>query len=339
MIERLLIVGLGSIGSRHARLARQLIPNVQIVALRHQNSAPRDGIDRCITSLGEALQFSPQAAVIANPATFHLDIALSLARAGVHLLIEKPISSETDGVLELIEIAQKQRITLMTGYNMRFLPSLLRFKELIQERIYGRVLSVRAEAGQYLPSWRPAADYREGVSAKALLGGGVLRELSHEIDYLRWIFGEVEWVSATLLRQSDLEIDVEDTAHLILGFERAAKLSDKPLVGSLNLDFIRRDTARSCVAICENGTLRWNAIAGTIDGFDTTANAWQTIFVHQSQRDDSYIAEWRHFLNCISNGETPKISGQDGLAVLKVIEAARQSSVTGAVVKVQNDNE
>ena len=82
----------------------------------------------------------------------------------------------------------------MTAYNLRFLPSLQAYRERIQFGVIGKVLSVRCEIGQYLPSWRPGSDYRQAVSASRALGGGALLELSHEIDYLRWIFGEVAWV-------------------------------------------------------------------------------------------------------------------------------------------------
>lgn len=338
MLERLLIVGLGSIGSRHARLARMLLPGVQIVALRHQSCQdPQSmGVDYCVTNLTEALEFRPQAAVIANPATHHLEVALPLAQAGVHLLIEKPISSSIHRVAELIDTCRLQGTVLMTGYNMRFLPSLQRFRELLGEKLCGRVLSVRAEVGQYLPSWRPNSDYRQNVSAKAELGGGVLLELSHEIDYLRWLFGEVEWVNAILLKQSDLEIDVEDSAYLMFGF--APHEEEKPVVATLNMDFVRHDTARSCTVIGETGSLRWNAIAGTVEIFKQGSDAWQTLFTHRSQRDDSYLSEWHHFLECISNNQSPQIAGQDGLEVLRVIDAARHSSAVGALTQIKKGN-
>lgn len=337
MLKRLLIVGLGSIGSRHARLARNLFPRVQIVALRHQSCQDSQsmGVDHCVTSLADALKFQPQAAVIANPATHHLEVALPLARAGVHLLIEKPISSSSLGITELIDVCRAEEITLLTGYNMRFLPSLRRFRELLEEKPCGRVLSVRAEVGQYLPSWRPGSDYRQNVSAKAALGGGVLLELSHEIDYLRWLFGDVKWVNAVQLKQSDLGIDVEDTAHLILGF--AHKIGEKPVVASLNMDFVRHDTTRFCTVIGESGSLRWNAMAGTVELFEQGSSAWQLVFAHPTQRDESYLAEWRHFLACISDGDPPQISGHDGLAVLRIIEAARHSSATRTVVHINQE--
>lgn len=338
MLERLLIVGLGSIGRRHVRLAREVVPGARIVVLRHRNcqDLPSVGVDHCVTCLDEALRFRPQAAVIANPTSCHLEVALALAHAGAQLLVEKPIASTAQGVSKLIDVCRARGITLMMGYNLRFLPSLRRFRELLAENRIGRVLSVRAEVGQYLPSWRPDSDYRHSVSAQAALGGGVLLELSHEIDYLRWLFGEVEWVSAIQRKQSDLEIDVEDTAHLIVGFTDAA--SKAPVIASLNMDFIRHDTTRTCTVIGATGTLRWDALAGTVAIFELGAKAWQTLFEHPCQRDDSYLAEWRHFLECIVGGDAPLVSGEDGLAVIRVIEGARLSASTEAIVHIKNEN-
>jgi predicted dehydrogenase len=334
MLERLLVVGLGSIGRRHARLARQLVPDVEIVALRHRECPGVDdpGIDRCVTSVDEALRLRPQAAVVANPASHHLDVALRLADAGVHLLVEKPIASASRGVAELIDLARARGAVLMTGYNLRFLPSLRRFRELLNEKRVGRALSVRAEIGQFLPTWRRGSDYRQTVSAQASLGGGVLLELSHDIDYLRWLFGEVRWVSAILSRQSALEIDVEDSAHLVLSF--SPEIGGVPVLATLNMDFVRHDTTRSCTVIGDTGSLRWNAITGMVDVFEAGGTSWQTLYEHAPHRDESYLAEWQQFLACISHGGQPTVSGADGLAVLRVIEAARHSSTTCAVARL-----
>jgi predicted dehydrogenase len=336
MLDRLLIVGLGSIGARHLRIIRALVPDAQVIALRHRTDAGacHAGVDHSVTSVNEALKFSPQAAVIANPASLHLDVAVPLAHAGLHLLVEKPLSFSTDGVSELIETCRVRGLTLMTAYNLRFSPSLQRFRELIQGKRVGSVLSVRAEVGQFLPSWRPEVDYRKTVSAKSSLGGGVLLELSHEIDYLRWLFGEIAWVSAIQRKQSGLEIDVEDTAHLILGF--AHEPAVEPVIVALSMDSIRHDSTRTCTVIGETGSLRWNALTGTVEIFEQGGSSWETLFADASQRDDSYLAEWRHFLACMADGSSPLVSGHDGLAVLQIIEAARHSSSTGSVVHVKN---
>jgi predicted dehydrogenase len=335
MIDRVLIVGLGSIGKRHARVVRQLRPEWEIIALRRQAADETlENVDHCVTTLEEALRLKPCIAVIANPASHHVGTAIPLAEAGVHLLVEKPLSSMAGDVPALLDACRRHGVTLMTAYNMRFLPSLQRFRQLVHEGRIGHVLSVRAEVGQYLPSWRPGGDYRENVSAQAALGGGALLELSHEIDFLRWVFGEIDWVNAALLRQSLLEIDVEDTAHLILGFHG---LTDRgPLVASLDIDFVRHDTVRNCTAIGEAGSLRWNALEGKVELYEPGGTAWQVLEEHPTQRDDSYLAEWRHFLECVETGAVPMITGEDGLAVLRIIEAARASSAAGAVAKVQH---
>lgn len=335
MIESLLIVGLGSIGSRHARIARNLLPGARIIALRHRgckgDNSPN--VDQCVTTVDEALRCGPDAAVISNPATRHLSVAVPLASAGVHLLVEKPIAGSVDGVRNLIAMCETRGVRLMTGYNLRFSPSLQEFRRLLETNVIGRGISVRAEVGRALETWRPDSDYRTSNSARAELGGGVLLELSHEIDYLRWMFGQVEWVSAVQRRASRLEIDVEDTAHLILGF--APMSPYEGLVGTLSMDFVRHDSTRTCTVIGESGSLRWDGIPGTVSIFAKDDTTWRVLFSHAPERDETYRAELRHFLECIESGQQPTATGDDGLAVLQIIDAARRSSASGAVVAIE----
>lgn len=333
MISRVLIVGIGSIGKRHLRLSRELLPDADIRVLRHQQclSIP-EYANGCFSCIEKAIEFAPQIAVIASPAPYHLDAAQLLVSAGIHLLVEKPIASSVEGVAQLLESSGERGTVLLTGYNLRYLPSLQRFRDLLHANAIGRVISVRCEIGQYLPSWRPDADYRLGVSARRELGGGVLLELSHEIDYLRWIFGDVSWLRASISRQSSLEIDVEDTAHLILGFE--PKDDGRAIIGTLNMDFLRHDTTRLCTAIGENGSLRWNGVTGVVEQFEAGAKEWCQLFHCQHKRDDSYVSEWEHFLRCVNEQESPLITGEDGLKVLQIIDAARKATEVGSQVQV-----
>lgn len=333
VIKRVLIVGLGSIGQRHLRLARELLPHADIRVLRHQpTDVTPEFANGAFSKLEQALAFAPDLAVIANPATHHLPVAQHLAATGCHLLIEKPLAATVEGVDALINIASQHKSMLQVGYNLRFLPSLKEFRSLLLERRVGRILSVRCEIGQFLPSWRPGCDYRLGVSARQELGGGALLELSHELDYLRWIFGEVTWVQAILSRQSQLEIDVEDSAALHLGFEHAD--DGQQLLATVNLDFIRHDTTRVCTAIGENGSLRWNGLTGQVEIFEAGTKEWGLVFSHQHQRDDSYLAEWQHCLTCIEHDEPPLVTALDGLRILDIVQAARQSSDNGCLVKL-----
>jgi len=325
VIERILIIGLGSIGKRHLQIVRELMPIADIRVLSHSKCKEIPGIaNGCFSSIEEMNDFSPQLAVVANPAPFHISIAMDLVNLGCHLLIEKPISINANRIMELIDAARKNNVLIQLGYNLRFHLSLEYFRNLIHKDKIGRVLSVKSEIGQSLPTWRPNVDYRFSVSAQKELGGGVLLELSHELDYLRWIFGEVTKVSAILCKQSDLEIDVEDSAFITLQFSTN---NDRPgPVASLCMDFVRHDATRSCVAIGSLGTLRWNALDGTVEYWKSGAHEWEELFHNPSKGDDSYIREWKHFLGCISKKETPCVTAEDGFAVMKIIETAQISN-------------
>ncbi len=329
---KILIVGGGGMGQRHMSMARYLFPMSEIKMWSKHNSNKVINKDELILKLDDALKFKPNISVIANPATFHLQIAQELVVAGSHLLVEKPLSTSTLGLARLIKTCEKNNLILMTGYNLRFSSSLSYFRELLKNKIVGKVLSIRSEAGQYLPDWRPDRDYRKTVSANFSLGGGVLLELSHEIDYLRWIFGDIDWVRATLSKQSSLEIDVEDSAHLVLGFESST--AGNQLIANLNLDFIRHDQTRICTVIGDKGTLRWNGLTGTVDIFLQNSEKWEVLCSNKPDTDKTLLAEWENFLGSIKQKCHPLITGTDGLRVLEIIEAARKSSATGSQVEV-----
>jgi len=332
MFKRILIAGLGSIGSRHRLIVSKLFPEVRVGILSSKITLESAEAVTHVPTFEAAREFSPEVAVICTPAPTHVPLALALADHGTHLLIEKPISHNRVGILELIEKCHKNKSILMVGYNLRFLKSLQEFRNHLINGIVGEVFSVRCDVGQNLESWRPYDDYRNSVSAIKDLGGGVLLELSHEIDYLRWIFGEVDWVRATLLRQGNLEIDVEDTVHLTLGF--SSQTSSRPLVAQLNMDFIRHDNTRCCTVIGDKGTLRWDGIKGEVAFFPRYGKSWTTYFHDSKGLDETYLLEWINFIESIKERSSPAVQGKDGLRVIEIIEAAQESAKTGIQIPV-----
>ncbi len=323
-INRVLIVGFGSIGKRHYSIIKRLLPESIVKILRHSKNKSIPGDDNFLYSIDDALAFLPQIAVIASPSPFHIHIAQTLAENKIHLLVEKPLSDKSTEVNRLIKTCLKNNLILSVGYNLRFLPSLQYFRNAIITSLIGRVLSVRSEVGQYLPSWRSEIDYKDSVSAQKRLGGGVLLELSHELDYLCWIFGDIEWVTALLCKQSNLDIDVEDTAHLVIGFVKSRHKYN--IIGNLNMDFIRHDSTRKCFAIGEKSTLMWDAVAGEVNLYEPDKKKWINLFKDKITPDDSYLEEWKDFLSCVYFNKKPLVSGRDGLKVIKIIEAVRLSA-------------
>jgi len=328
MVHRALVAGLGSIGTRHLRLLREALPDAEILVLRHSECVePLPHAAGCTTSLEEACRFEPQVAIIASPAPFHLLAANALAEQGTHLLIEKPLADSTAGVGAFLEKCTQKDVIVQIAYNLRLFETLQHFRQELKRGRIGRILSVRCEIGQYLPGWRPSMDYRETVSAQHKLGGGALLELSHELDMLRWVFGDVDWVSSWKGKLSSLDIDVEDCAYLNLGFSNG-------VVGNLCMDFIRRDTTRRCTVIAEAGTLSWDAVSGEVSLFTPEANKWEVLIQKTPDRDHSYREQIRLFLEAVTTGQMfPGIStGEDGLAVLDLVAAARKSAERGGEI-------
>ncbi len=330
---RVLIVGLGSIGRRHLANIRKVNRDA-LITVWHQHARNRGetenhlAIDHIAYSIEEALEFKPDVALIASPAASHVATGISLARQNVHLFIEKPISATQDGVSELLHICRERSLTLMVGYNLRFYRPLQIMRQALMDGQIGRAVSFRAEVGQYLPDWRPGTDYRQGVTARRDLGGGAVLELSHELDYARWFMGEVETLSAQIGKLSDLEIDVEDTAEIILKFRSGA-------IGNVHLDLIQRVPTRSCTIIGTEGTLIWTWDTHCVKLFSSATNAWTDLHpASMIDRNEMYVIELMHFLDCVKDGCLPLVSGDDGRRVLEIALAAKRSAQEQRVVRL-----
>ena len=316
------VLGYGSSGQRHATLLRERFPEDEIVVFSSRSQA---GSPFLITSsLADIAKFGPEVAVIAGAAAERLAMTQALPDGLQGILIEKPLADTFAKGAEIADEAARRAELTQVGYNLRFSPSLREFKRRIDARDLGEVLSVRVDTGQFLPDWRPGRDYRTTASAKKALGGGVLLELSHEIDYVRWIFGEIEWVSAWVGKSSDLHIDVEDTAHVTLGFTDPQRSIE--WVAQLNLDFVRHDRMRTLTAVCAHGSLRWDGILFTVEQQTPASGIWQAVFAEQPGTRSTYEYQWDGFFAALEGHSYGAPTVWDGLAALQVVDAARKSN-------------
>ena len=330
--DRFLIVSLGSIGRRHLRNLRQLFPKCQIAVLRLVGTTPSQLVeeaDLMTSCINEAIDFRPHAAIIASPAIAHVEIATKLASHGIHLLIEKPLAADLASAEAISRAVDEAQIVGMVGYNLRFKPSLIKVRQLLKDEVIGTTLSVRAEVGQYLPTWRPGTDYRMSVSARSEVGGGALLELSHEIDYLLWIFGLPNKVHCVMDRYSALEIDVEDVVNLILEYEEPKR------VINIQLDFLQTPGVRQCRFIASHGTLEWNGLTDSIilTKRSDTDNVQHFVF-QNGNGNEPYLEEIQHFTAAIFTKNRAEPSVSSAVDVMLVIDAARRSARTGMSVKL-----
>jgi predicted dehydrogenase len=325
---RFVIAGAGSAGLRHLRNLRTL--GFSDVTFYRATSRPLRVAHpvRVERDLECALEGAPGALIVANPTALHLDVALPAARAGWHLLVEKPVSDTTAGLPPLREEVERRRLVAMVGYHLRFHPGLQRVRSWLAEGAVGEVVSARAHWGEYLPAWHPGEDYRSSYSARRDLGGGVVLTLSHPIDYLRWLLGEVTSVSAETACRSGLELEVEDTALVTLRFASGA-------LGCVSLDYAERPASHELHVVGRNGSIRWSAADGTArllepDGGTVRSCAPPAGF----ERNSMFLAELTQFVGCVRDGGTPACTLDDGVRALELALAARRSAREGRRIHV-----
>jgi predicted dehydrogenase len=330
-MTRFLICGLGSIGRRHLRNLRAL-GEQDIVLLRSGKSTlPDDELAGLPVEhdIGTALErWHPQAAIVSNPTALHLNVAIPAAGEGCHLLIEKPVSHSMQRIEELREAVASGGGKVLVGFQFRFHPGLQRAKDLLDEGVIGRPLSAHAHWGEYLPGWHPWEDYRLAYSARADLGGGVVLTLCHPFDYLRWLLGEVEAVSAETATLGDLGLEVEDTAEVILSFRNG------PLA-SVHLDYWQRPAAHWLEFIGTRGTLRWDNADGAVRWHNDRSPTWQTHPLPEGfERNAMFVEEMRHFLALVRGEEKEsRCSLEDGLRALRLALGALASSAERCLIR------
>ncbi len=325
---KFLIAGFGSIGRRHLRNLRAL-GETDIVLLRsHKSTLPDDEIAGLPveTDITAALAHRPEAVIISNPTALHLDVAIPAAMAGCAILMEKPISHSLERLDEFKSAAKTGGAGVLLGYQFRFHPGLRQIKTWLANGMIGRPLSFRAHWGEYLPNWHPWEDYRASYTARSDLGGGVVVTLSHPVDYLRWLLGDVKSLWAYSGCLSDLELQVEDYAEIGMQFV-------KGVTGSLHLDYFQQPPSHTLEITGTAGRVTWDNADGTARLFTPGNGTWQDVDLPAGfDRNDLFIAETKHFLDIIEKKANPVCTLADGEAALKICLAVHQSASTGQMV-------
>jgi len=343
---RILFVGLGSIGQRHLRNLRNIWGNkVETLAYRSIGRNIKISEDRTIqldvdlervyntrnfTDYEKALGQNPDAVFITCPTKLHIPMALTAAKHNCHLFIEKPLSDNMDGIEELIKVVEEKNLITLVGYQLRFHPGLKLVRQLLEEGKVGQIVSVRSEFGEYLPAAHPYEDYREGYAARSDLGGGALLSLSHELDYLYWLFGMPRKLFTLGGKLSNLEIDVDDVDSILM----ECKVNGKSIPVYTHLDFIQRPPSRWCSIIGEEGKILWDYYANLVNLYTVEKDAWETFQFDDFERNKMFLAEIKHFIACLEGKEEPVVNINEGLKTLRIALAAKHSLESGAVVEV-----
>jgi len=298
--KTVLVSGFGSIGQRHVRILREMGQKVHVFSRRKLQE------EEYYQNLEAALsEVHPEYVVIANETSEHESTLKEVLSFGVpKILVEKPLFST---LVEKLPGNLKSQVSI--AYNLRFHPLLQRLCSEIKEQI---VLSVQIYVGQYLPDWRPQQDYRKSYSVSRAQGGGVLRDLSHELDYINWLFGPWQSITALGGHYSSLSGDSDDVFCLLLKMERCRAVS-------LQMNYLDRYGRREVLINTDKHTYRLDLMKQEF------SRDQEHVSSYSLEKDETYLNQHADMLN--NNGKLC-CSLQEGLDVLRMIDAIEKSAST-----------
>ena len=300
---KVLIIGLGSIAKKHIAALRNVNPDCEIHALRSSKSSPVvEGIRSCNTL--DEVPLDLKFILISNPTSLHLKTIKEVSHFGVPLFIEKPPIDTLDQINELLELIKTLKVPTYTAFNLRFHPVVQWLKDNIESH---DVIEVNAYCGSYLPDWRPDKDYRKIYSAQKELGGGVHLDLTHEIDFLLWVFGDPMSTMSTRRKISNLEIDSVDSAKYWLEYEN--------FTISLTLNYFRRDSKRNIEIVTNQTTLECDLILNKI----TDLGKGLVIFESSAFSSlDTYADQMKYFIDCLETKTQPMNTLLESMRTIEV---------------------
>lgn len=318
-MHRILIVGYGSAGKRYHKIINKNFPSIElkIFSLNKKNKK-KIFLKKRI----EIKKFKPQLTIICIPASKRVKIIKFLIELKSHLLIEKPLASNFSEAKKIVGFIRKGESIVKVGYNLRFLNSLKALNNFIKSKKLGKIYFADIFAGQNLIQWRKNSNYKHTVSAQKNLGGGVLLELSHEIDYANWIFGDFNKIFCKVFKASNLKINVEDTAKILL-------FSKNKYTISINIDFCRSDKIRKCFVVGKNGSLIWDGLKNKLIFFNLLKKKWVNVFFNINDISDTYFLQLKEMIRlCDSNKKIKSnlASLSNAYQTVKLIDSARDSS-------------
>ena len=321
-IKKVLILGYGSIGKRHARIIKENWPSIRLAALRSNpqnvNRSDYDLLEKNFTSIDDAISWKPSVAIICSPSSEHLTQSSSLTNHHIPLLIEKPLGTGFEDLDQWDDLIKKSKtMPILVGYVLRYDPCFVFIQNILKTNVIGKIIHVDAYCGSWLPDWRPNIDYRLTASASRSLGGGVLTELSHEIDFLKSLFPSLELMFSSISSSELLQIDVEDQACLFCRSKECSNIS-------IRLDFCTLNPKREVVFRGSKGEISWNIITSTVH--QITEHGKQ-VYQPDNRYDNRYKLQLHNLFASVLGTESPKSSVLEAVNVLKIIKSARNVSI------------
>lgn len=330
---KFLCIGAGSIGKRHLRNLLTIgVPAEDLTATDPREDRRREVVAMGITAVFESHEQALDAgdydaAIVCSPTSLHIPHATDLAKRGIHILLEKPLSYNLEGIETLKAAVEENRVVVLIAYIFRFSPLTAKVQELLASGIIGKVLSLRGEFSEYLPDWHPYEDYRSFYMADKSQGGGSILDQSHIMDLIHYLFGGFDTVYALNGNLSNLEVRSDDYSELVVKMKNG-------IVASIHTDMFGRDHKKELEIKGEKGNIFWSSTENIVTHYDPETKAKQVFRKFSPDFNQNYIAEMNHFIACCEGREKPRASLQDGIETMELILAAYLSVESRAAVEI-----
>ncbi len=328
------VIGAGSIGKRHLKNCVALQDELSFSEIRcfdpdsSRIAALKNELPGIIAkdNLADAVD-NVDAVIVCVPTSLHIPVITEIIKnKPYHIYLEKPLSHSVSGCDELVFSQKRANKVLVVGYMLPNHPVLLKTKEMLDAKVVGRVLSVRAESGFYLPKWHPWEDYRNFYMSWKSGGGGALLDTSHEINYLQWLFGDIDEIKGFVGTVSDLEITSDDLVTALFQFKNG-------IFGELHLDLLQFDEARFCKIIGTEAVLTADLTKNTICMSNRKDSSWKEELL-EVDFDKIYHNQLREFVAACNGNSHNLITGEEALNTMQVVEAIRRSHAYSTTVKL-----
>ena len=327
--KHILIVGTGSAGLRHGRNLTSL--GASVLGMDPSGERRATFIDEFHTSVYETLDDALaggglDGVAVCSPTRFHVEQCVPALEAGLPVLLEKPVSKTLTEAEYLAGAMIRTGTPLLLGYTWRWWPPLSRVQELLAQNSVGAIRYLEFTMSAHLEDWHPGEPLTEFFMSSAELGGGALLDESHWVDLMLWFFGMPESLSARVEKISNLNITSDDNVDMMINFASGLR-------ANLHLDLYGRPHRKSIRFVGEGGTILWSEAPNQIAVFLEAGKNWsEEIFT--CERNDMFIGVAREYLDVLDGAAPHTCTIDDGLDVMSLLEAARQSHNTDRQVEL-----
>ena len=317
LTPKVAVIGLGSIGIRHAKNLRNMGATVTGFDPDAQKRGAATGVGiNTVPEREKALAVS-DSVIIASPTPYHIDDLAAALHANCHALVEKPLGHRGDRLPDLLDVAEANHLIVAGAHNLRFRATVQRTRRIINDGQLGDLLWARFLSSSYLPNWRPEQEHTLGYAANPE-SGGVIFDAIHELDLAQHLLGGGDVVAAAAQATGRLGIQSDDVADILLQHGNGAR-------SSIHLDYLTRPKRRNLEIVGANGILEANLLTGKLRFSDHDDQE-----IEHSERplvpNEEYIKLVTDFLLAAATSKPAACPGREALGALKLALRARSLS-------------